>query len=316
MRTVYDGDLSVSYGQFYVESRLYRPAGERVEDCAGQSNGLCGAANPGSLFLTTGLHTGRVGLRVEVHEAEPPLDDQWEEIVEVSFRPASAETAVVPWGDGAICSLDLPVTDYRVRYCGRGMDVTLDDELSVLDGGPVVDHYLLQFWPAKPAADRVIKQTTRSAAYWHDHARTLPPPPGPGERAEAQRLRREAEETLVREAQRQAEAGDWGGRAPSPALREVGGNKWGLISLDRDLVDAVDSADAAAQRAIARWAVSYAIARAELHTFYTFARAIRALGVGKELPVPPWRPGRGLGVVPRPEEPAAHLRPLSARFRG
>ncbi|WP_172386266.1 hypothetical protein [Streptomyces sp. MNP-20] len=284
MRTVYDGELRVHYGQFYVESRLYIPRQDEIAHCAGQRNGLCGAANPGHLFLTTGLHTGRVGLRVEVHEMEPPLDDQWEEIVEVSFRPASAETAVVPWGDGAICSLDLPVTDYRVRYCGRGMDVTYDDETSVLDGGPVVDHYLLQFWPAKPAADRVIKQTTRSAAYWHDHARTLPPPPGPGKRAEAERLRREAEETLVREAERQAEAGDWRGRVPSPTLREVGGNKWGLISLDRDLADAVDSADAATQRAIAQWAVSHAMARAELDTFSIFARATWALRVGEELP--------------------------------
>ncbi|WP_172387114.1 hypothetical protein [Streptomyces sp. MNP-20] len=284
MRTVYDGELSVDYGQFYVESRLYIPREEKVAHCAGQSNGLCGAANPGHLFLTTGLHTGRVALTVEVHETEPPLDDQWEEIVEVSFRPASAETSVVPWGDGAICSLNLPVTDYRVRYCGRGMDVTPDDELSVLDDGPVVDHYLLQFWPAKPAADCVIKQTTRSAAYWHDHARTLPPPPGPEKRAEAERLRREAEETIAREAERQAEAGDWRGRAPSPTLRAAGGTKWGLISLDRDLVDAVDSADAATQRAIAQWAASHTIARAELDTFYTFARAIQALRVGEELP--------------------------------
>ncbi|MCI3927878.1 hypothetical protein [Streptomyces sp. AN091965] len=286
MRTVYDGELRVHYRQFYVESRLDISREEEIAHCAGQSNGLCGAANPGNLFLTTGLHTGRVGLTVEVHETEPSLDDQWEEIVEVSFRPASAETAVVPWGDGAVCSLDLPVTDYRVRYCGRGMDVTPDDELSVLDDGPVIDHYLLQFWPAEPAADQVIKQTTRSAAYWHDCARALPPPPGPEIRAEAERLRREAEETIVREAERQAEAGNWGGRAPSPTLREVGGNKWGLISLDRDLVDAVDSADAATQRDIARWAVSYAIAKAELHTFSTFARAIRALRLGEELPVP------------------------------
>ncbi|MGW0916873.1 hypothetical protein ACWD1Z_34955 [Streptomyces sp. NPDC002784] len=64
---------------------------------------LCGAANPGHLFLTTGLHTGRVGLTVEVHEAEPSLDERWEEIVEVSFRPGSSQTAVVPWGDGPLC---------------------------------------------------------------------------------------------------------------------------------------------------------------------------------------------------------------------
>ncbi|MEV0225229.1 hypothetical protein [Streptomyces sp. NPDC050704] len=284
MRTVYDGAMSVSYRQFYVESPLGFADEEHVDPRVGQSNGLCGAANPGRLFLTTGLHTGHVGLTVEVHEVEPPLDEQWEEIVEVSFRPRSTETAVVPWSDSPICSLDLPVADYRVRYCGRGMDVTLDDELSVLEGGPPVDHYLLQFWPAQPTADRVIRQTTQSAAYWHDHARTLPRPPV--ERIEAERRRREAEEKIVREAEWQAEAGDWGGRAPSPTLREVGGSKLGLIPLDRDLMDAVDTVDPPTQRAIAQWAVRQALVKAELHMFNEFARAMRRLRAGEEQRAP------------------------------
>jgi hypothetical protein len=208
VRTVYDGEMSVCYRQFYVVSRGGFADEEQVPPCAGQSNGLCGAANPGHLFLTTGLHTGRVGLTVEVHEAEPSLGEQWEEIVEVSFRPGSTETALVPWGDGPVCFLDLPVADYRVRYGGRGMDVTPDDELSVLGGGPLVDHYLLQFWPAKPAPDRVIRQTSQSAAYWHDHARTLPPLPTPGERTEPECCRRLPEEEIVPEADWQAQADD------------------------------------------------------------------------------------------------------------
>jgi hypothetical protein len=35
--------------------------------------------------LITGLHTGQVGFTVDVLDAAPPLDDAWEEIVEVSF---------------------------------------------------------------------------------------------------------------------------------------------------------------------------------------------------------------------------------------
>lgn len=76
-------------------------------------------------------------------------------------------------------------------------------------------------------------------------------------------------------------AGEWDGREPSPALREAGGDLWSLILLDRDLVDAVDTADATTQRAIARWAVSRALVRAELHTFYAFARAVRDLHTGE-----------------------------------
>jgi len=87
MRTVYSGELHVSYMQFYVDSR--REFGEEPWDSrAGQRNGLCGAAVPGFLFCTTGLHTGRVGLTVEVHEDAPPVAECWEEVVEVSFRPA------------------------------------------------------------------------------------------------------------------------------------------------------------------------------------------------------------------------------------
>lgn len=101
---------------------------------------------PGCLFLITGLHTGEVGLTVEVHDTVPPLDDSWEDVVEVSFRPASGSTVVLPWGDGPLVSLDLPVTDHRVRYCGRDMDRAREEELAILSGEAAADQYLLQFW--------------------------------------------------------------------------------------------------------------------------------------------------------------------------
>jgi len=69
------------------------------------------------------------------------------------------------------------VTDYRVRYCGRGLDHTPDDELAVLDGGEPFDHYLLQFWPAPPGEDLIVR-TSQNAAYWHDVARRRPPVTG------------------------------------------------------------------------------------------------------------------------------------------
>ncbi len=49
----------------------------------------------GTLWLTTGLHTGNVGFTVEVHDRAPPLDSQWEDVVEVSFHPASGSSALV-----------------------------------------------------------------------------------------------------------------------------------------------------------------------------------------------------------------------------
>ncbi|MFJ3966109.1 hypothetical protein [Streptomyces sp. NPDC090036] len=160
---------------------------------ADQSGGLCGAAVPGVLWLTTGLHTGRVGFTVEVHDEAPPLDPFWEDVVEVSFRPLSERTSLVQWAGEAAWDLSLARTDYRVRYCARGMDEGWQLDTRVSEEPPV-DSYLLQF-----RADRVVRQTSQQAAYWHSYARELPPPPTPEERAEPERVARQAEKQAAQE---------------------------------------------------------------------------------------------------------------------
>ncbi|KAA5829206.1 hypothetical protein F1721_26435 [Saccharopolyspora hirsuta] len=162
-RTLFDGEVPVHYGQVYVES-----GGEYLDlqkSLAGQRNGLLGAAEPGGLFLITGLHTGDVGFTVELHEQAPPLDDTWEEIVEASYQPAG-DASLVSWGGEASWPLDLTETDYRARYSALRMDEA--NELDTrLNDEPLVDRYLLQLWPAPPAPDRILKQTSDIAAYWH-----------------------------------------------------------------------------------------------------------------------------------------------------
>jgi hypothetical protein len=91
--------------------------------------------------------------------------------VEVSFRPVSARNMLMQWSGSAAWELDLEETDYRVRYCATGMDQAREKDTRV--DGPRLDSYLLQFWPAPPAPDRVLKQTAAIAAYWHDYARNL-----------------------------------------------------------------------------------------------------------------------------------------------
>ncbi|WP_225797396.1 hypothetical protein [Streptomyces aculeolatus] len=285
MRTVYSGELHVSYMQFYVDSR--REFGEEPWDSrAGQRNGLCGAAVPGFLFCTTGLHTGRVGLTVEVHEDAPPVAECWEEVVEVSFRPTSSRTSVVPWGDGELCAAELPETDHRVRYCARGMDVEWDAESAVLDGGPPVDHYLLQFWPAPPAPELIVRETSRQAAYWHGVARGLPPPPTAEELAEAERRRQEAKERERAEARERAERRRWGGRIPSERVLAAGGNVMMLVRLDRDLIDVVDAAGPAAQRDLAGWAARRALSAAGLDRVGWIAAGLDAVDRGEALAGP------------------------------
>jgi hypothetical protein len=201
MTRVFSGPLHMHYGQAYVYG-LDR-YDNKMEDCfRGQENGLCGAGVPGALFLITGLHTGLVGFTVDVLDVPPPLDNteeleasveqvnlfggsserinlgsstqvKWEEIVEASlYVDAEIENlALVEWG-GEVYPIPLQPGSYRVRYCARGMDIGRNHGV-VFEEEDIVDFYSLAFWPAEAAKDRVIKQTSKAAAYWHEWARNL-----------------------------------------------------------------------------------------------------------------------------------------------
>ena len=248
MRTVVHGDLPVHYGQLYVHSE----GGEQFEGdltaCfAGQRNGLCGAAVRGTLFLLTGLHTGDVGFTAEVHETEPP-DAGDEDVVEASFRVAG-RAMLVTWGGEDWWDLELAPGDYRVRYGASGMDAGREQETRLGDE-PERDRYLLQFWPAPPSPDAVIRQLSAAAAYWHGFARKLPPPPTP----EAQEARQRAEEEARAKAEHERLLREWGGTLPDERilalrpgfLREFAKQERGLAG------DAV-AASPEAQRALAWW---------------------------------------------------------------
>ncbi|TBO60289.1 hypothetical protein EYS09_07500 [Streptomyces kasugaensis] len=316
VRRPVDGEVHVHYHQIFVESDPDSYGPGLAEAFAGQSAGLCGAAVPGALWLTTGLHTGDVGFTVEVHDQAPPLDAAWEDVVEVSFRPASGSSALLQWAGEASWELGLEETDYRVRYCAKGMDEA-DRQDTRVDGLPQLDCYLLQFWPELPAPDRVLKQTSASAAYWHDCARQQPPPPTPAERAEAERLARLAQEQAERERRLAYERWDWGGQLPSRALRGVGGNVRGLLRFDPALVHALDAASPQVQRAVARLAARHACAAAGLTGLDWIAAGLTALAEGRPLPPPfddegrvwpalesdPRVPGRTTGRAIPPERP-------------
>ncbi|MFI7395754.1 hypothetical protein [Streptomyces tendae] len=259
----------MAHGRFHVDSRREPRGPAPSEACAGQTNGLCGAAVPGCLFLCTGLSSGRAALTVEVHGAAPPLEDRWEDVVEASFRPLTASTAVLPCGQGALCEVALPPAHHRVRYCGRGTDGGAGAASATAPGTAPVGQYLLQFWPAPPSADRVVRQTSRSAARRHHCARALEPSVS-GERSEREL----------------AEIRSWGGRLPSRRVREAGADARGLVPLDRDLLDAVDAVCPATQRDLARWAARRAFTAAGLDGVDWIAAALTALERGEPLPAP------------------------------
>ncbi|MDQ0605476.1 hypothetical protein QF037_009821 [Streptomyces canus] len=316
MRRPVEGEVFVHYGQIYVESDPESFGPDLAEAFAGQRAGLCGAAIPGALWLSTGLHTGDVGFTVEVHEEPPALDPQWEDVVEVSFQPVSSDSRLVQWAGEAVWGLDLEETDYRVRYCAKRMDEANRKDTR-LDDEPQLDCYLLQFWPAPPQTDRVLKQTSEIAAYWHTYAAGQPPAPTPEERAEAERRERLEREQAKREHRLALERWEWGGQLPSQALREVLGNVRGLVRFDPALVHAIDAAGPEVQRAVALLAARRACEQSGLIALGWVTDALTALADRRPLPPPfddwdrmwqaladdPHAPDRTVGEAVPPERP-------------
>ncbi|CAL9340275.1 hypothetical protein SUDANB171_00254 [Streptomyces sp. enrichment culture] len=302
MRRPVTGEVHVHYHQIYVVSDPHDAANpDLAEAFAGQNGGLCGAAAPGALWLRTGLHTGNVGFVVEVHDAEPALDPVWEDVVEVSFHPLSEHTRLMEWAGEAAWDLGLARTGYRVRYCARGMDEgrTLDSRVS---GEPQADSYLLQFWPAPPRADRVVRRTSREAAHCHHYARGLPPPPTREQRAEKERRARLAQERAAEERRLHQERWEWGGRLPSERLRGLAGQVRGLVRFDGDLVHALDASRPDVQRRVASSAARRACEAAGLTGVPWVSQGLAALTERRPLPgcQPPAETMFGRGGVDMP----------------
>lgn len=284
MRTVVHGDVHVHYGQIYVHSEGGEPFEGDLTACfAGQRNGLCGAAVPGTLFLLTGLHTGDVGFTAEVHESEPP-DAGGEDVVEASFR-AAGPARLVTWGGEDWWDLELAPGDYRVRYSGTGMDAAREQDTRV-DGEPQRDRYLLQFWPAPPAPDAIVRQHSAAAAYWHDFAQKLPPPATPEELAEAREARQRAEEEARAKAKHEQLLREWDGELPGEEILRLRGTLRQLAKQDRALIGAAVAAPAEIQRALARWVARRTLERAGLAAVGWIADGLRALEEDRPLPPP------------------------------
>jgi hypothetical protein len=273
MRVLYDELVPVAFHSFWVCRGEWSSDGR-----GGQDNGLCGAAEPGVLSFTTGLHSGGVPVRLELHAQEPALDPVWEEVVEASFTPGGSEVTLALW-DGPTFPLAIEDGDYRVRYCGVGFD----NENNGITDPP--ERYLVQFWPCAPATDRVVRQTSETAAYWHRVARNTPPPPTVEARAEAERHKREASRRRYEQLRREEEARHWGGRPPSSdRLRQIAPWAYTLAQLDRDLLDEIAEAEPQVQRAMSRWAARHICKRVGLAELDWVAAALDALDRSDELP--------------------------------
>jgi hypothetical protein len=235
---------------------------------AGQENGICGAAVPGILQLTVGTHTGWVPFRVEMHAGAPEIDDDWAEVVEVSFRPTRKGVHLLGLGGDTPHRLALPRGDYRVRYSVRGIDEAEHDE-------ETPDAYLLQFWPASPGPDRILRRTSPRAAYWHQANRGRPLPPAEQD-AEEQALADEEQRYLRKKY----------GTIPNARLRAADAYTASMVLTDRPLLLAMSEVDDDVLREVARWSALQALTVAGIIDLPEIEAAVAALRTGQPLPAP------------------------------
>ena len=178
MKTLYSGNLGIYYGQFYFDiADEDEDEDEEKEDeeyidldlaFKNHENGICGSAQAGKLFFVVGIQDGTISIAVELHQSKPPVDDSFDEIVEVSFQRGNTPVSLCEWGNEGTHKLDLPPGSYRVRYYIDGMDKDYENDE---DGdAPIPDQrHLIQIWSCVPEQDKIIKHTSETAAYWHHH---------------------------------------------------------------------------------------------------------------------------------------------------
>ena len=169
--------VRVAYSQFYLTDGWDDEQPLMETAFPGQVNGLCGAGTEFGLELITGLHTGTVPVQVEFLDAEPVLEAEWEEAVEVSLRLSQPFVVVLGWAGESAHEIPVPAPGrYRVRYCASGMEAGREQD-TVLEDETAPDRYRLQLWPAPAAPDAILRVTSPIAAYWHSIPATLGPPP-------------------------------------------------------------------------------------------------------------------------------------------
>ncbi|WP_448719924.1 hypothetical protein [Microbacterium natoriense] len=166
MSTLFDGLIWTSYRQLLlVSGTASEPSPE--EAFIGQSNGLCGAAVAGTLFLVTGTHTGEIPVRVTRWDAAPELGD-WEEIVEADLVVGEGATTLAGWASDFSAALALVPGRWRARWSGSGMDAAHQHDATPEE--PASDRYELALWStAASTPDAIIRCTSTEATHWHDH---------------------------------------------------------------------------------------------------------------------------------------------------
>ena len=158
-----------------------------------------------------------------------------------------------------------------------------------MDDDPALDRYLMQLWPAPPAHDAVLRQTSAIAGYWHGVALDTPPPPPPPTATELADIAAAEEAEMLAQQQQFEDARElhlWSGQRPTDQLRAIGWPTPQLARRDRALVDRLAALPPDRQRTIARGAARQACEIAGIDGLDWVAAGLAALDRGAPLPAP------------------------------
>ena len=167
---IFSGQMWTSYSQMYIESGEYTGGLATQDAFRGQTNGLFGGAVSGGAFLRTGVETGDLCIKVELHDVAPPVDESWEEIVEASFSVNPPPIFLLGWDGTSNFKLPLSQGEYRARFCAKGYGQS--EALSIF-GDSSIENYCLILWRESRRPDTVIKETSDLARSNHQWARTI-----------------------------------------------------------------------------------------------------------------------------------------------
>jgi hypothetical protein len=133
---------------------------------AGQVNGLVGASCSDGVYINLARRSGGSPVQIVLLDLPPSTGDaQWEDVVEVSFLlPNAHEMRWSSWAgqSGGVLN-EVPSGNYRLRVSAKGRDQGRNSEFSE----EMIDYYLIQFWPAPPLPDAVLRTDSEDGQYWH-----------------------------------------------------------------------------------------------------------------------------------------------------
>lgn len=135
------------------------------------------------LSVKTGAQFGPVDVTTRLHETEPEVGVEWEDVDEIGVSSAGP-LDVRELDSGDMLPLTEQAGEYRIRISARGRDDGNAIPYHVLLDGEdraAVEHYLIEAWPAPVAESAIVRLSSRVATREAGYAE--PEPPRPHERA-------------------------------------------------------------------------------------------------------------------------------------